>query len=80
MEILILTTIAAPYRVNLFNEIGKKINLTVCFEQMHDAVRNESWYDKNFTNFKGFFLRKANKSLFSIKVDFLKYLNKKNMI
>lgn len=42
MRVLILTTIMAPYRVNLFNELGKLCDLTVCFEQKADKSDRKS--------------------------------------
>ena len=76
MKVLVLTTIRAPYRVDLFNELGKKIDLTVCFEQEHDIIRDKSWYQNDFINFKCIILRNADKSLRRIKFDFLKILKK----
>ena len=77
MNILILTTVMAPYRVDLFNEIGKQCNLTVCFEQKKDKIRNDNWYAENFINFDGVFLKNSDKGLSYIKKDFSKYFNKK---
>lgn len=67
MKVLILTTIMAPYRVNLFNEIGKFCDLTVCFEQQHDLTRNHCWYEEKTSNFQVIKLSKWNKSLNTIK-------------
>ena len=47
MRVLILTTVLAPYRVDLFNELGKRIKLDVCFEQTEDRIRND-----RFVSFK----------------------------
>lgn len=74
MNVLILTTVMAPYRIDLFNELGKKVSLTVCFEQLQDKTRNDDWYKNNFNNFKSIVLKKSNKSLNKIKWDFFKEL------
>ncbi len=77
MNIFILTTITAPYRVNLFNELGKKCNLRVCFEQKRDLVeRNNEWYNNNSSNFECITLKDWDKSLAKIKWDVFKYLKK----
>lgn len=56
MKILFLTNIPSPYRVDFFNELGKKVELTVLFER-HDATdRDEKFYKENFEHFKGIFL------------------------
>lgn len=77
-RVLILTTVLAPYRVELFNEISKDkdIELTVCFEQLNDSIRNSKWYN-NCTVFRKIFLKKSNKSLKVLKTDFFKILKKR---
>lgn len=52
MNVLILTTIMAPYRVSLFRELSKDFNLTVCFETKHDTSRNKLWYEEDTNHFK----------------------------
>ncbi|EOU1896262.1 glycosyltransferase family 4 protein [Clostridium perfringens] len=76
MRVLILTTIMAPYRVNLFNELGKLCDLTVCFEQKADKSRNDSWYDDKAINFKFVALKHWEKSLKKIKLSISNYVNK----
>ena len=79
MKVFVLTTITAPYRVNLFNELGKKCDLTVCFEQKRDLVeRNDEWYKNKYSNFKFITLKKWDKSLKTIKWDVFKYLKETN--
>lgn len=75
MKILILTTIMAPYRINLFNELGKYCNLTVCFEQQTDESRNEKWYSENIINFKAIRLKGWEKSINKIKLETLKIID-----
>lgn len=74
MKILILTTIMAPYRVELFEELGKKIDLTVMFEQKHDTVRDKSWYGNTHKTFDAIYLKKWDKSLRYLKVQVLQQL------
>lgn len=75
MKVFILTTITAPYRVNLFSELGKKCDLMVCFEQKRDLVeRDEKWYIDQYSNFKSVKLKKWDKGLKTIKFDVFKYL------
>lgn len=74
MKLFILTTVMAPYRIDVFNELGKACDLTVCFEQKKDNERNDNWYKENTKNFK---LIKANgweKSINYIKLSTIKYL------
>ena len=79
MKVFILTTITAPYRVNLFNELGKKCELMVCFEQERDLVeRNAEWYKNSYNHFKSIRLKKWKKSLKRIKFDTFKYLKQFN--
>lgn len=42
-NILWLTNIPSPYRVDFFNELGKHCNLTVLFERGDSTERDESW-------------------------------------
>lgn len=76
MKVLILTTVMAPYRIDLFNELGKKLSLTVCFEQIHDKTRNNDWYKSNFNNFNSIVLKNADKALKKIKWEFFKQISK----
>jgi glycosyltransferase involved in cell wall biosynthesis len=76
-RVLILTTTAAPYRVELFNELGRYCELTVYFEQKNEATRHSDWFQDKFKYFNGSFLKKSDKDLGEIKFDFIKYLNRK---
>lgn len=52
MKILYIVNVAAPYRVDFFNELGKNVDLTVFFERSQVANREENWYKNDFKNFK----------------------------
>ncbi|MCI1245284.1 MAG: glycosyltransferase family 4 protein [Bacilli bacterium] len=41
----------APYKVDFFNELGKKCELTVLFERPSEADRNPGFYCEKVTNF-----------------------------
>ena len=74
MKVFILTTVMAPYRVQLFSEIGKKCELYVCFEQMRSSGRDEKWYDASDANFHLVKLKKWESSLKTIKFDVIKHI------
>ncbi|QAY66765.1 glycosyltransferase family 4 protein [Paenibacillus protaetiae] len=57
MKVLFTTNIPSPYRVDFFNELGKKCELTVLFESNEDKSRDKKWYSDEFTNFKGIFMK-----------------------
>lgn len=67
MKILFLTNYPAPYRVHFFNELGKKCELTVAFEERPEEQneREMSWFNLDFKNFKAIYLE--NKKIYSIK-------------
>lgn len=52
MKILYIVNVAAPYRVDFFNELGKSTELTVFFEKSKVINRNKKWYKSNYINFK----------------------------
>lgn len=57
LNILYITNVPSPYRVDYFNELGKFCNLTVLFEKSTSDERDSSWEKYNFTNFKGIILK-----------------------
>lgn len=61
MKVLFTTNILAFYRVDFFNELGKKCDLKVIYEQDKNKERNAKFYDFNNKNFK------VEKAKFSIK-------------
>ena len=54
-KILFIVNTPSPYRVDFFNELGKKTNLTVVFETSFSSERDNSWKSYNITNFKAIF-------------------------
>lgn len=56
-KVLFILTIPSPYRVDFFNELGKKVELTVLFEKGQSDERDEIWKNYCFTNFKGIIMK-----------------------
>ncbi|MBU3213364.1 glycosyltransferase family 4 protein [Clostridium algidicarnis] len=56
INVLYQTNIPSPYRVDFFNELGKKCNLTVLFERESSSERDSAWHNHNFKNFNAVFL------------------------
>ena len=71
MKVLFMTNIPAPYRVDFFNKLTEKCDLTVLFEKRNDNERNEEWYKNNKYNFNFIFLPTKNyiQKLFKILND-----------
>ena len=59
MKVLYLSGIPAPYRVDLFNEMGKTISLTVAFLAEYQTERNKAWQSSQAENFQVVFLNKG---------------------
>lgn len=57
MKVLIMSNIPSPYRVNFYNELGKKCELTVLFELPSSSERDESWKEFRFEHFNGVILK-----------------------
>lgn len=77
MKVLYLTNFPSPYRVDFFNELGKKCDLTVLFEKNKGKKRNEKWVSGEFTNFNGIFLNKIKlPKIDYISPSVIKYLDK----
>lgn len=78
MKILFITNIPSPYRVDFFNELGKKEKLTVLFEKEFSPERNTEWKKYHFENFNGIFLKgKSVSAGKAICFEVIKYLNEK---
>lgn len=59
MKLLFLTNYPAPYRVHFFNELGKKCDLTVAFEERAEEQthRHKDWFNLDFHNFRAIYLK-----------------------
>ncbi len=47
MKVLYITNIPSPYMVEMFNELGKKCDLTVLYERKDAKDREKSWFQNN---------------------------------
>ena len=56
MNVLYLTNLPAPYRVDFFNELGKEVNLTVLYERQTAGDRDARWRSRNAENFRELYL------------------------
>lgn len=71
MKVLWLSNVPSPYRVDFFNRLGEKLELTVLFEMRNASDRDKSWMTDAFKNFNGIFLngiRTSADKAFCIKV------------
>lgn len=57
MKILWLTNIPSPYRVDFFNLLGEKSDLTVLFEKVTATDRDNKWTASSFKSFRGIILK-----------------------
>ncbi|MEO2223851.1 glycosyltransferase family 4 protein [Priestia megaterium] len=60
MKLLYITNYPAPYRVDLFNELGKYCDLTVTFEEHPEEQthRDYSWFNLDYQNFRPIYLKR----------------------
>ena len=56
LRVLFITNIPSPYRVNFFDELGTKCELTVLFERQSASGRESTWLSNRETNFKAEYL------------------------
>lgn len=80
MKVLYLTYSPSPYRVEFFEELGKKVELTVCYEttpKEDKTKRNKLWYNTTNQNFQSIYLK--NKYILGKRISFdvIKILKKK---
>lgn len=57
MKVLYITTVPSPYKVDMFEELGKMCDLTVIFENQGVSYRDKSWMVTEYRNFKAEFLK-----------------------
>ena len=75
MKILWLFNHPAPYKVDFFNELGKKVDLTVLFERSSESDRNHLFYHSKAANFKSIFLKSVSLGPHNnISLNFLSHL------
>lgn len=76
MKILFITTVPSPYRVDFFNELGSKCNLTVLFERRNEIYRHSDWMGTNYEKFKAYFIKKLTININNKKVLITQYIKK----
>lgn len=77
MNVLFITNIPAPYRIDFYNELGKSINLTVIFEAKGAEGINFNWNIDEIKYFKAIFLNEGNIKEKRVDWKIFKYLNEK---
>lgn len=55
-QILFITNLPTPYRMDFYNELGKKCKLTVLFEGRRWHSQQFNWNEENKLNFKAIYL------------------------
>ena len=56
IDVLFITNVPSPYRVDFFNELGKRCRLTVVFQKTKSTERKGHWDRYNIASFNGIFL------------------------
>ena len=82
-EVLYITNIPSPYRVEFFNQLGEKVKLTVCFERVSATNRKQSWLTSQNKTYDTIILKGVNYREDScISFEIIKYINRyrKNVI
>lgn len=57
INLLVLTNVPSPYRVEFFNELGKKCNLTVLYQKKCSEERDKKWTSNKTENYKSVYLK-----------------------
>lgn len=77
MKIRFISNIPAPYKIDFFNLLGKKIDVEVIFEAELAPKINQKWYSNNIArHFTMIFLKKGIIEEKKINFKIFKYINK----
>lgn len=76
MKILIFSNIPSPYRIEFFNELGKKVDLTVVFEAKTAVGIKFNWKNNQIQNFKAIFLKEGDINEKRVNWSILKYVKR----
>lgn len=60
MKILFITNLPSPYRVDFFNELGKMVDLTVCYERRNSSERDKKWVNNSHRSYKEKYITSKN--------------------
>ncbi len=76
-EVLYITNIPSPYRVDFFNQLGEKVKLTVCFECVKAKNREQSWLNSQNMTYDTIVLNGVNyREDSSFSFDIINHINK----
>lgn len=74
-KVLYISNVEVPYRSEFFNQLSKKVDLTVLYERRKSSNRNERWAKSIKNNYKIRFLNGIKiKSEFSFDLRIIKYI------
>ncbi len=59
MRVLFVTNVPAPYRIDFFNALGRRVDLTVCFERRNASDRHRKWVKDGPKEFKEIYAKAA---------------------
>lgn len=76
LKVFILSVFPAPYRMGVFKELSKQVDITVYFERLFDESRNNEWFENKFDTIKGGLLKGYNNPRKKIKLEIIKLLKK----
>lgn len=76
IKVLFLTNVPAPYRVDFFQELGKKCDLTVLYDIDDREIqdRDPRWFSESNKNHKSVILKKSKWFKNKISFEIIKYL------
>lgn len=78
MKVLFLTNTPSPYRIDFFNSLGKRCELTVLFETKSAKSRDSKWKYGEIRDFKAVFLKGIRVGeAEALSFDVIRYLDKK---
>ena len=76
LKVLFLVNIPAPYRIDFFNELAKKCELTVLIEGNKASHRNDEWLNRSSIGFNAKYLTPRKYGKVYVCTDVKKYLTR----
>lgn len=74
-NVVIITNLPVPYKIDFYNEFGKQVNLTVIFEANSTSNQKFNWKRNEVLNFKSIFLSQKNLNEKKIHFTLFKHIN-----